>query len=237
MKVAIFVGHSLLANGSYTSALGYKNEYLVNKSLSKKIQYWLTQAGIDSDVIICPEKKFKSASEESGYKLPLANSGKYDLIVELHCNAYTKVEKPMGAEVLYSSTSTKGKALAQAIQDQLKTVFTNRGIKGRSNLYMLTKTHAPAIIVETFFVDSKADCDIYDKQGSDKIAKLIAQGIAGKTIDVKPTNTQNNTTTKKGKSYYRVVVGSYAEKSNAEATQQKLKKAGFDSFLVFQEGI
>ena len=136
---------------------------------------------------------------------------------------------------MYSSTSTKGKALAQAIQDQLKTVFTNRGIKGRSNLYMLTKTHPPAVIVETFFVDSKADCELYDKTGEDAIGRLIAQGIAGKTIDVKPTNTQNTTAAKKGK--YRVVVGSYAEKSNAEATQQKLKKAGFDSFLVFQEGI
>ena len=235
MKVAIFVGHSLLTNGSYTSASGYKNEYLVNKDLSKKIQYWLKQAGIDSDVIICPEKKFKSAKEESTYKLPIANSGKYNLVVELHCNAYKTVSKEMGAEVLYSSS--KGKEVAERVQNQLKTVFTDRGVKHRDNLYILTKTKSVSIIVETFFIDSKADCDIYDKQGPDKIAKLIAQGIVGKTIANPSSSTTTTTKPSSTTGKYRVVVGSYADKSNAEATRDKLKKAGFDSFLVFQEGI
>lgn len=233
MKVAIFVGHSILANGSYTSSLGYKNEYLVNKELSTKIQSWLKKANISSDVIICPEKKFAKSTEESGYKLPIANSGKYDLVVELHCNAYKTTNKEVGAEVLYSST--KGKEVAERVQNQLKTIFTNRGVKHRDNLYMLTKTKPVSIIVESFFVDSKADCELYDKHGVDKVAKLIAQGIAGKTIADNPTSTTNPTPVKDGK--YRVVVGSYAIKDNAIAVQEKLKKAGFDSFLVFQEGI
>ena len=33
--------------------------------------------------------------------------------------------------------------------------------------------------------------------------------------------------------FYRVVVGSYKDKDNAIKQQEKLKKAGFDSFLDF----
>ena len=35
--------------------------------------------------------------------------------------------------------------------------------------------------------------------------------------------------------YYRVVVGSYKDKANAEKQMAELKKAGFDSFLAYYE--
>ena len=47
----------------------------------------------------------------------------------------------------------------------------------------------------------------------------------------KPTPTPPPSTSS-GNTYYRVVVGSYKERSNAEDIQSKLKSNGFDAFLV-----
>lgn len=183
-RIGIFVGHSKLKNGKYTSASGIKNEYLYNKELGKQIKQWFDNIGQPSDLIICPEGKFISPSEESSYKLPIANSGKYDLIVELHLNAYNGTGK--GAEVLYSSNS--GKVVAQRVQDKLKTIFTNRNIKQRTDLYILNKTKPVSIVLETFFCDNKNDCTVADSKGTKEIARLIVEGIVDGVV-------KENTTT------------------------------------------
>lgn len=172
-RIGLFVGHSKLKNGNYTSSTGVKNEYLYNKELGAELKKVFEKAGQPCDLIICPEGKFTSAKQESTYKLPIVNSGKYDLIVELHLNAYNGTAK--GAEVLYLSNS--GKAIAERVQKKLKTKFTDRGIKKRDNLYMLTKTNPVSIMLETFFTDSAEDCKIADSLGTKGVAKLIAEGI------------------------------------------------------------
>ena len=67
-RLALTVGHSMLANGSYTSADGRRFggvlEYDYNKSLAPIVKSWVEKAGWVCDVIICPEKKFTKAAEE-----------------------------------------------------------------------------------------------------------------------------------------------------------------------------
>lgn len=184
MKIALTIGHSILKNGSVTSAdgvaMGGVNEYQYNKKLAPYIVKYLEQAGHKVDTIICPEKKFAKSTEEAAYKLNIVNKGKYDLVVELHLNASNN-KTANGCEVLY--LSDKGKGYAQRVQAKLATVFKSRGIVKRDNLYMLTKVTPVSIMLETFFCTSEAD---YNKAKSvaqmDKLGKLIAEGIHGKTI-------------------------------------------------------
>ena len=77
----------------------------------------------------------------------------------------------------------------------------------------------------------------------DKIAKGHAEGIA-KALGLKKksassTNknaTTSTKTTNSKKTFYRVVVGSYTERKNADAQVARLKKAGFDAFIdVYQK--
>lgn len=76
--------------------------------------------------------------------------------ISIHCNASTN---PLahGVETLYCSTSTKGKQLAEIMQDCLVkgTGLSNRGIKPRTDLHVLNRTKAPAILVETAFISNK----------------------------------------------------------------------------------
>ena len=178
MNIIITVGHSKLKNGCYTSADGTKyggcNEYIWCKRFSKQLQAALKKKGHKVKRVICPENKFTSSIEEKSYKLNIINSGNYDLVIELHLNA--SMPDAEGAEVLYKSNT--GKKYAKVIQKQLSTVFKDRGIKQRNDLYILNGTKATAILIETFFCTSKSD---YKKakgiKNRRKIAKLIAKEL------------------------------------------------------------
>lgn len=217
MKIALTIGHSILKSGSITSAdgtaMGGVNEYKYNKKLAPYIAKYLEQAGHTVDTIICPEKKFAKSTEESTYKLNIVNKGKYDLVVELHLNASDN-KTANGAEVLY--ISTKGKEYAQRVQTKLATIFKNRGVVKRDNLYMLTKTTPVTIMLETFFCTSEAD---YSKAKSaaqmDKLGKLIAEGIHGKTIK---TDDKEETSKK--------------EESKKEESKTETKKQGYIKILA-----
>ncbi|MCQ4987230.1 N-acetylmuramoyl-L-alanine amidase, partial [Anaerostipes caccae] len=71
-----------------------------------------------------------------------------------------------------------GKAYAQRVQKKLAGVFRDRGAKKEDHLYFLNGKKPAAILVEIFLCDNKGDCEL----GKDmkKVAKLIADGIAGK---------------------------------------------------------
>lgn len=186
-RIGLFVGHSKLKNGNYTSAVGIKNEYLYNKELGTKIKSWFDSINQPCDLIVCPESKFTSVKEESGYKLPIANSGKYDLIIELHLNASDGVGN--GAEVLYSSTN--GSKVATRIQNKLSTIFKNRKAKKRTDLYILNKTTPTAVLLETFFCDNKKDCQLADSKGTKELARLIVEGVVDDTVKETVSTTSN----------------------------------------------
>ena len=177
MKIAITVGHSRLKNGCYTSADGTKfgggNEYKFNKTFSSYLAKALRKNGHTVDVVRCPEKQFAASKQEKNYKLNVVNNNKYDLVIELHLNAASNPNAE-GCEVLY--ISEKGKKYAKAVQSKLATVFKDRGIKRRDNLYMLTQTKPVCIMLETYFCTNKKEWH-YARLHKGKLAKLIADGI------------------------------------------------------------
>lgn len=220
-RIGLFVGHSILANGTCTSAdgrnKGGKLEYSVCKEMATEMKKWFDKIEQPCDVIVVPEKKYNSGYEDD-YKLPIANSGKYDLIIELHLNSFDGTAK--GSEVLYKSNA--GKVVAQRIQNKLKTMFDDRQIKYRDNLYMLTKTKPVSVMIESFFCDSKTDCDKFDKLGKAEVARRLVEGVCDTSI-----STQSKTET-----YYRVVVGSYKDRDNAIEVMEQAKSKGFSGAFL-----
>ena len=177
MRILLTVGHSKLKNGSITSADGSKlgggNEYKYCKSLSTYLKKELEANGHEVDRVVCPEGKFTKVTDERTYKLAIEHATVYDLVMELHLNAFN-TKTAQGCEVLYKST--KGKKYADKVQKQLAKVFKSRGTVKRDNLYMLNQTKAPAIILEPFFCTNPKEWK-YAINNKVKIAKLIANGI------------------------------------------------------------
>ena len=212
MKVLICAGHTLKGKG--TGALGYINESQENRKLSNIIVKYLKFAGHTVDYYEINE------ADDYLYKQVLkANSNNYDLVVQVHFNAHKTTQNEMGTETLY--VSDNGKVWAEKVNNKLSTMFKNRGVKKRTDLYWLNNTKARAILIETCFVDSKADTDKYLADRG-KVGKLIAEAINGKDIEE----------AKEQEVFYRVVVGSYSNKSNAEAQVKALESKGIKGVFI-----
>jgi N-acetylmuramoyl-L-alanine amidase len=96
--------------------------------------------------------------------------------------------------------------------------------QGKDYYGFIRETSAPAVIVECAFVDNTSDLKILATEGDrQKVGQAIAKGIL-KTLGVEYKGEKNT--------LYRVQVGAYLLKSNAEAVQKKIKAVGFDAFIV-----
>lgn len=232
MKFFICVGHAYYKNGSISSADGTANggvnEYKYNKELAPYVVKWLKEAGHEADLCIAPEKQLTCLNDEINYFIGLENKGSYDVAVQLHLNAST-AHNAVGCEAY--AYNDAGKTIATAVCNKLGTVWTNRGAKISTGLYWTKKTKAKAVLVESFFCDSKSEYQKAKNLGFDAHGKLIAEGLIGKDISVKETVTESNSNIESDVIKYRVQCGAFKSKESAQVMVDKLKKAGFDAII------
>ena len=209
MRILIVPGHT--TSGKGTGAVGYINESNENRVLSKKVVEYLKTAGNTVD--------YYEADDYLQKQVSAANSKVYDLVVQIHFNANKATDSVMGTETLYSSS--RGKVYAERITNKLGTLYKQRGAKLRSDLYWLNKTTAPAILIETCFVDSKGDTNLYNSN-KDKTAKLIAEGIHGQEIKI--TNQDNK--------LYAVCIGAYQYDTAKKMQADAIRKGYADAYLI-----
>ncbi len=172
------------------------------------------------------------------------NAHDVDLDVSVHFNSFKKDYdgdgKSKGVEVLvYDLGNKEVVEKAKKVCEQIsKLGFTNRGVKERKDLYFLRKTKAPAMLIECCFVDDKDDVELYDYQS---MARAIVEGLIGYVVIENENTTkeeeesvgkEGETPTGDSKAIYRVQVGAYSVKGNADALKKKLEDAGFDAFIT-----
>ena len=167
MKIHISTGHTLSGKG--TGAVGFINESQENRILGKYITQYLKNMGHEVDYY-----EINNSSDYINQQVKKANEKSYDIVVQIHFNAFKLTEGSMGTETYYISDS--GKVWAEKVNDKLSTVFKSRGVKKGEGLYWLKNTKHISILIETCFVDSKHDTDTY-KVNKDLIGKLIAEAI------------------------------------------------------------
>ena len=103
-----------------------------------------------------------------------------------------------------------------------------KNVLGKDYYAFIRNTKCPAIIIECAFLDNAKDVKIIDTSMEQKdMGKAIAKGIL-KELDI-AWKEEKVTTTKKT---YKVQVGAYTVKANAEAMVKKLKADGYDAIIV-----
>lgn len=221
--IGLNAGHTLISKGTGASSK-YASETQKNREVLLKLTNILKEKG--HIVVNCTVDK---SDNDLADIVNIANAQNLDLFISLHLNAYVETEKAMGVETYTYSTTSSSRPVAERIQSNLvKSIgWTNRGVK-TANFYVLKNTKAPAILVELGFCDSKKDMELWN---TEKIAVALYEAITNTTYTTTTTSNISSNTSSKGDLYYRVIVGSYKDKNNAIAQQDKLKKAGFDSFL------
>lgn len=181
MKFVIDPGHNCPPKD--TGAVGILNEEKVAAEVAKELKNILALRG--HDVVLTQATDGSSVTNSLSQRCQLSNRFDPDLFISLHCNAYQTTDNPMGTEVF--AVSEKGEGIAHTIEDAIVDLgFKSRGVKDGSHLFVLKYTQAVAVLVELFFIDSKADCDTYAKTGAVKLATAIANAVEGKTQPPKP---------------------------------------------------
>lgn len=215
-KIYINPGHSDKDPG----AVGYETERKLNVKVSEYQRDYLLE-NYDCEVKMNPGTmgNLNTIAQE-------ANKWGAHLFVANHFNA----GKGDGWEGLVYSE--KNRALGQTFEKYVKEAGQNsRGVKLRPDLAVLRLTNMPAILNEGAFVDNKKDIEDWnDDHELQKLGIAYAKATAeAAKLDKKVTKPATTPTT--GKTLYRVQVGAYSEKANAEAMQKKLKAAGFDGII------
>ena len=177
MKIVISSGHGKYVRG----ASGYIDEVDEARLVVEDVALKLRTAGVT--VITYHDNTSKSQSENLNRIVNYHNSQTRDWDVSVHFNAYQTTSKPMGSEVLYVTQNEMADDVVDAIC--AASGLINRGPKYRSDLAFLNGTKKPAILIETCFVDSKADVDIYHRKYQD-ICAAIAGALSGAEIEGPP---------------------------------------------------
>lgn len=195
---------------------------------------------------------------ESPYQKALeANEAGVDYFVSIHRNSSVEANRYNGVQSLVYDLSGIKYEMAQNINAQLETVgFVNLGIEARPNLVVLRRTEMPAVLVEVGFINSDIDNKLFDDNFND-IALAIAQGILvtleedrivyyvqvglfrnemyARRLQEELIAQEFPAYTDRWESYYRVIVGSYEELEEAVLTEQRLKRAGYQTLVVSQK--
>lgn len=228
MRIGIDMGHTLSGEGTGSQGCGYKEQNLT-RELGKIVIEMLKKEG--HTIYDCTVDKSSNNAQQLIDRVNKANKQPLDLFVSIHFNACVNDVRgdgrTTGTEVLLHSMSSKAKPYAERIVKKIANVgLKNRGVKTH-NAYVLKHTKAPALLIETCFIDDRDDMNVYLKSPK-KVAKAIVEGILDKTI------TDVVETPKTG--FYRVLVGSYKDKNNAIKRQEELKSKGIEASLIyFQE--
>lgn len=222
-KVFIAVGHGGSDPGAVAN--GFKEKDL-NLSIALACKDELVRHGATVQM-----SRYKDENDNT--TVTECNAFNPDLAADIHNNA----GGGDGAEVFYHYKGGTGKTLAEYILGEIVKIGQNsRGIKTKRNasgndyFAFIRETKAPAVIVECAFLDNKKDIAILDTAAEQKaMGVAIAKGIL-KTLGIAYVE-EKKTTNESGK-LYRVQVGAYSVKANAEAMQKKLKADGYDAVIV-----
>ncbi|GAA0707330.1 hypothetical protein GCM10008904_16460 [Paraclostridium ghonii] len=178
--IAIDIGHNVprpkLLKGAINGV--YDEDYLT-KVIGEKMIYKLRSLGYNV-IDTLPKSNF-TQTDELKQRSNVANLNEVDKMISIHFNSADLTSSEMGTEVLYSNSNGQSKGLAQKIVNRVSNEFNfrNRGANYRDNLYILTNTKAPSVIVEGMFITSKGDMDKFISHGSESYEKMAQSIIEG----------------------------------------------------------
>lgn len=231
-KVFIGVGHGGVDPGAVSGSF---KESAINLCMALACKKELERHGVSVGISREIEEEDRLAEEIKECK-----AFDPDIAIEVHNNA----GGGDGFEVFVQTGAQKAKSrkLAESIWKRVEAIGQNAhgsspfktklNGSGTDWFGWLRQLSCPAVLLEGFYVDG-----VKDRQGFDTVAEQRAMGVAYAHgvldyLGIKVQATES-TTTNSGK-LYRVQVGAFSSKANAEAMLKKVQAAGFkDAFIKF----
>lgn len=209
-KVFLSAGHG----GADPGAVGYGlKEKIINLNVLLACKETLERYGVK---VIA--SRLTDENDTVAEEVKEANASGADLAVSFHTNA----GKGDGFEAFYWSSDANDKKLASLGEKYIKALGQNsRGIKSGDHLYFVRNTKATAVLFESFFIDNDKDNDI-----GDTVEKQKAIGVAYARAILEYLGIKSED------KIYRVQVGAFKSRENAERLRLALKRHGYEAIIV-----
>ena len=222
MSKKIYISPSSQTENAY--AVGNTTEAAQCRKIATRLVEALIRCGFEAKTNVTEGKTMYDRVKES-------NTWGADAHIPIHTNASNG--KVAGFRGFAYNTTGTGYKLVKAIMNTVAPITPGEsdGVSAYPGLYEVKTTNAPCAYLELGFHDNAEEAQ-YIIDHTDDLAEAICKGICnyyGVTY-VAPAATSTGT-----KTLYRVQVGAYSVKANAEAMQKKLKAAGYDAIIVAAE--
>ena len=237
-KIALTAGHYINTAGKRCLKSLDKNEtreWVLNDRIADKVEKLLT--AYEGYSLVRTDDTTGKKDISLANRVKTANDFKADIYISIHHNA--GVNGGSGGGIV-AYTYTKVNDVTKALQKELyNALIKHTGLKGNrstplasADLYECRKTSMPAVLLELGFMDSKTDVPIIlTEDFADKCAKAIVEVIVAKgKLTKKPVKTETKTDGK----LYRVQVGAYSNKENAELLKKDLMSKGYSAIIKYE---
>ena len=229
MKIFLDSGHGGPDSGAVGNGLYEKRLVL---DLAKRIESKLRVFENVETKMSRTDDRYFSLTERTN----LANIWKADLYLSLHINSATDTNANGFETYIYNGdVSAKTVAFQNVVHPEIMAQISgvlDRG-KKKANFAVLRQSHMPAILTENLFIVNKSDAGkLKQNTFMDKLATGHVKGIE-KFLGLKRKTTEPNMAQERVV-LYKVQIGAYAEKSNAELEVKKLKDLGYNPMIVEQ---
>lgn len=226
IKIFIDPGHGGTDPGAVGNGLQEKN---ITLSIAKKTRDILA-AEFDEVAVKMSRTGDETVSLSSRTNAANAWGATYFMSIHINSGGGDGFES-----FVYSNTSAASKEIQKkihaAIMKQLEGV-DDRGLKSQ-NFHVLRESHMSSILTENLFIDNSSDAaKLKDENFLNKIARGHAEGLAAAFDLKRKTNETAPGETAPGGTLYKVQVGAFSEKENAERLASDLTAAGYSVLIV-----
>ena len=233
-KIAIDSGHGINTPGKRClKSLDSKEtrEWYLNDRIADKLEKKL--ASYEGYEVLRVDDTTGTVDVTLSKRTQSANNWKADFYLAIHHNAGLNGRSGGGIiSIAYTKASEKSLTYQKLIYDEL---IATTGLKGnrsdpcpKQNLQVLRETNMPAVLVECGFMDSPTDVPIIL---TDSFAESVAEGLLVSLVKIGNLKKKEVPKDTSGK-LYRVQVGCYSKRENAEAIKKKLMADGYDAIIV-----
>ena len=228
MRIALTAGHYIGTSGKRCIKSLDKNEtreWVLNNRICEKIEDKLK--AYEGYSLIRTDDRSGKTDVSLKDRVTKANNFGADIYISIHHNAGINGGSGGGVMAYVSLNASK---TAQNWQKALyDAIVAHTSLKGNratpcasASLYECRETKMPSVLLECGFMDSKTDVPIILTEAfADKVATAIVEVIVAR-----------GNLPKKAQKIYRVQVGAYSVKANAERMRDELKSKGYDAIIV-----
>lgn len=202
----------------------YENKYFDGKHNEGEVCHTISGA---TEIALKRSGVSVKRGKTGTYQQRAADSNKWG--ADVHICIHTNAGGGDGTLVMCHS-GNKNEKIVKNIYNKIAAMSVGKddGIKEVANLYEINNTNALCVYLEIGFHDNSKEGEWiieHEQEIGEAIAQAVCETYGYKYVPKSSENVSRET-------LYRVQVGAFSEKANAEKLEAELKKKGYDTFIV-----